>query len=97
AWEAEPTRRLYRLKRRPETMPSALLCAHVDALLECLPELSDGAEAVARALLPGPYTLVFANPGRRFPWLTGARPDTIGVRVPALAEPVRTIVARAGA
>jgi L-threonylcarbamoyladenylate synthase len=36
------------------------------------------------ALLPGPYTLVLPNPGRRFPWLTGATPDAIGVRFPAL-------------
>ena len=34
------------------------------------------------ALLPGPFTLVLPNPARRYPWLTGARPDTIGVRVP---------------
>jgi L-threonylcarbamoyladenylate synthase len=37
---------------------------------------------LARGLLPGPYTLVLANPARRYPWLAGERPDTIGVRVP---------------
>ena len=35
-----------------------------------------------RALLPGPFTLVLPNPGRRFRWLTGSNPEAIGVRVP---------------
>ena len=39
-----------------------------------------------RALLPGPYTLVLPNPARRYPWLNGASPETIGVRVPLLPE-----------
>ncbi|MGZ4308233.1 MAG: L-threonylcarbamoyladenylate synthase, partial [Gaiellaceae bacterium] len=30
----------------------------------------------------GPYTLILPNPARRYAWLTGERPDTIGVRVP---------------
>ena len=48
------------LKGRPEGQPAALLCADVDALLERVPELP---EAIVRGLLPGAYTLVFANPG----------------------------------
>ena len=35
-------------------------------------------------LLPGPYTLVLPNPDGAYPWLTGSRPDTIGVRIPEL-------------
>jgi tRNA A37 threonylcarbamoyladenosine synthetase subunit TsaC/SUA5/YrdC len=46
--------------------------------------------------LPGPYTLIFANPGRRFPWLTGETPDAIGVRVPALPPVAARVVAEAG-
>ena len=33
---------------------------------------------------PGPYTLILPNPARRFRWLTGTRPETVGVRVPNL-------------
>ena len=36
------------------------------------------------ALLPGAFTLVLPNPAHRYPWLTGERPETIGVRVPAV-------------
>jgi L-threonylcarbamoyladenylate synthase len=92
-----PVRRLTRLKGRPEGMPIALLAADVDAILDAVPELRGRAAVVARALLPGPYTLVLPNPGHRFRWLTGSRPDTIGVRVPDLPAPARAVVERAGA
>ena len=77
-------REIYRLKRRPAEQPLALLAKDVDALLELVPELP---RATLQALLPGQYTLVLPNPGRRFPWLTGSAPETIGVRVPELTGP----------
>jgi L-threonylcarbamoyladenylate synthase len=52
---------------------------------------------VARALLPGPYTLVVPNPAGRFRWLTGSSPDTIGVRVPLVAGRARDVLAGVGA
>jgi L-threonylcarbamoyladenylate synthase len=93
---AEPTRRIYELKGRPDSLPSALVAADVDRLLESVPELRGRSETIARELLPGPYTLVFANPARRFPWLTGSNPATIGVRVPELAGLTAEVVARVG-
>ena len=78
-----PVRRMYRLKGRMDEQPAALMARDLDFLLECVPELRGAAAAVARALLPGPYTLVLRNPGRRFRWLSGLQPETIGVRVPA--------------
>jgi L-threonylcarbamoyladenylate synthase len=92
----EPTRRAYRLKGRPDTQASALIAADVDMLLECVPELRAHAGRIARALLPGPYTLVLPNPARRYRWLTGGNPDAIGVRVPELPESARAIVERIG-
>jgi L-threonylcarbamoyladenylate synthase len=80
-----PVRTLSELKGRTPDQPIALLAASVDELLECVPELRGRSAVIARALLPGPYTLVLPNPARRFPWLGGGRPETIGVRVPALA------------
>ena len=59
-----------------------------------MPELD---AAIARALLPGAFTLVLPNPARRFPWLAGARPDTIGVRVPALPPAAQAVVETVGA
>jgi L-threonylcarbamoyladenylate synthase len=84
---------LYRLKGRPGTQPTAILAGDVEALLEAVPELP---ERVVRALLPGPYTLVLPNPARRFAWLTGERPDAIGVRVPNLPPDAAEVLRRAG-
>ena len=50
-----------------------------------------------RALLPGPYTLVLPNPDRRYRWLTGSAPETIGVRVPELDRPGRARCSSASA
>jgi L-threonylcarbamoyladenylate synthase len=84
--------RLSELKGRTASTPTALLCADVETLLSLVPELP---EAAVRVLLPGPYTLVLANPGGRFPSLGGG--GTIGVRVPLLPEPARAAVAALGA
>jgi L-threonylcarbamoyladenylate synthase len=78
-------------------MPSALIASDLDMLFELVPELRGRSGVIARALLPGPYTLIFPNPGRRFPWLTGSRPDTIGVRVCAIPSPGREVLAQVGA
>jgi L-threonylcarbamoyladenylate synthase len=97
AYRAEPARRLYALKRRPPEQPTALVASDLDVLFECVPELRGRAGVVARALLPGPYTLVFPNPACRFAWLTGSTPDAIGVRVPAVAGVAAEVLAGAGA
>ena len=88
--------RVYRLKGREVTQPTALLASSIDDLFECLPELRGRSEVIVRALLPGPYTLILPNPAQRFRWLTGVRTDAIGVRVPVLPEPSRRAVDAAG-
>jgi len=89
--------RLYRLKGRDATQPSALVARDVDHLLECVPELRGGPERLVRELLPGPLTLVLPNPAARFRWLTGTTPSAIGVRVPDVAGPTAEVLARVGA
>jgi L-threonylcarbamoyladenylate synthase len=91
-----PVRRVYRLKGRHEDQPSALLGRDLDFVLECVPELRGRSATIARALLPGPYTLVLANPARRFRWLSGDRPDTIGIRIPDLSGPTREVLEHVG-
>jgi L-threonylcarbamoyladenylate synthase len=88
----DAVRRLYALKGRKKGRPTALVAAKVEHLLAEFPELPES----ARALLPGPVTLVVPNPARRFPWLTGTNPQAIGVRVPELPEPTSQIVAAVG-
>jgi L-threonylcarbamoyladenylate synthase len=87
----EPVRRLYRLKGRKDLQPTALVAADAATLLAVVPELS------GQPLLRGPYTLIVRNPARRLPWLTGERPETIGVRLPALVDDALAVVRRFGA
>jgi L-threonylcarbamoyladenylate synthase len=96
-YREEPSARIYRLKGRPETIPSALLCSDLDMLFECVPELRGRSGLYARALLPGPYTLIFPNPARRFRWLNGLARDTIGIRVPVLEGAASEVLDRVGA
>jgi L-threonylcarbamoyladenylate synthase len=92
-YEEESTRRLYELKGRPPTQPTALVAASIDALRAAMPELD-----LTRAwhLVPGPFTFVVPNPQRRFAWLTGTSPETLGVRVPQLAGATHDVLAEVG-
>lgn len=96
AYTSQPAERLYELKGRDAQQPSALLAADLDMLLECVPELRGRAATIARALLPGPYTLVLPNPARRYRWVTGATPEAVGVRVPELPPEAESVVAHIG-
>jgi L-threonylcarbamoyladenylate synthase len=96
-YRSEPVERLYRLKGRGPEQPTALLAADLDMLFECVPELRGRSGTIARALLPGPYTLILPNPARRYRWLTGTTPEAIGVRVPELPAPAKSVLARVGA
>jgi L-threonylcarbamoyladenylate synthase len=86
----EAVRRLSSLKRRSPEQPIALVAAGIEALLELVPEIPD-------RVLAGPYTFVVANPERRLPWLSGSRPDTIGVRIPHVTGEARELLERVGA
>jgi L-threonylcarbamoyladenylate synthase len=96
-YREEPVRRMFRLKGKPETSPIALVASDIDFLLECVPELRGRDATIARALLPGPYTLVLRNSARRFRWLTGAMPEAIGIRVPELEGDAAAILEQIGA
>jgi L-threonylcarbamoyladenylate synthase len=97
AYREQPALRLSRLKGREAQQPIALLAADLDVVLDAVPELRGRAAVQARALLPGPYTLVLPNSARRFRWLSGSRPETIGIRVPELSGAGRTVLDRVGA
>jgi tRNA threonylcarbamoyl adenosine modification protein (Sua5/YciO/YrdC/YwlC family) len=86
----------YAVKGRMQAQPTALLASGVDRLLDLVPELHGEWANIMRTLLPGPYTLVLPNPARRFPRLTGARPDTIGVRVAVLPTSSRLVLDAVG-
>ena len=89
----EPVERLYRLKGREMSKPTALLAADLEALLVVLPELD---VTLTEGLLPGPYTLIVPNPAHRFPWLTGDNPNAIGVRIPELPQETAEVLDEVG-
>lgn len=96
--ESEPAARaLYAAKGRDPIQPTAVLFASVDLLVERVPELPASAVEVARALVPGPFTLILENPARRYAWLNPKRPDAIGVRVPAVTGAARSVLEAVGA
>ena len=97
AYREAPVRRLYEVKGRDAGQPSAMIAASVAMLIECVPELRGRSEVIIRALLPGPFTLVLPNPARRYGWLTGERPDTIGVRVADLPTESQYVLDAVGA
>ena len=83
--------RLYELKGRARRQPTAIIGASIAALLALVPEL-DG-----DLVLPGAFTCVVPNPARRFRWLTGDRPDALGVRVPVLPLVTQAVLDAVGA
>jgi L-threonylcarbamoyladenylate synthase len=90
-------RRAFELKRRPAAQPTALIAGSVEALAGILGvDAGEPAWALLQALLPGPLTLVVANPERRFRHLCGAHPERIGVRVPVLPPQVAELADLAG-
>jgi L-threonylcarbamoyladenylate synthase len=96
-YRREPAERLSELKGRDRLQAIAIVARDVDMLFELVPELRGRSGTIIRELLPGAYTLVLPNPARRYPWLTGSRPETIGLRVPAVEGSGRQVLDRVGA
>ena len=96
-YRSEPAEKIFDVKGRDQQQAIALVASDLEMLFECVPELRGRSATIARELLPGAYTLVFPNPARRYRWLTGARPETIGVRVPAVDGYGKQVLDRVGA
>jgi L-threonylcarbamoyladenylate synthase len=96
-YRSEPAEKIFDVKGRDQQQAIALVASDLEMLFECVPELRGRSATIARELLPGAYTLVFPNPARRYRWLTGARPETIGVRVPAVEGYGKQVLDRVGA
>lgn len=81
-------RRIYELKRRPPQKPAAVMLFSLQAALTTLTELGPRTRTAAEALLPGPVTLLLANPHVRYPGAcapAGGGPGLLGLRVPAFS------------
>ena len=78
--------RIHRLKGRDEGKSSAVMYFSPLALRELLAGLGLRTAAAVSALLPGPVTLVVANPERRYPLACREDPERLGLRL--LAGPL---------
>jgi len=78
---ADAIARIQRIKGRDEGRPAAVMYFSAPAMRELVGGLGErGRDAVA-ALLPGPLTLVLANPERRYPLACRADAGRLGVRL----------------
>lgn len=87
-------RRIYELKGRPPLKPAAVMFFALEPALAALTELGARTRAAARALLPGPLTLLIENPLGRFSAAcdpTGQGTGLLGLRVPDLQHPLAVL------
>ncbi len=78
---AEGVERIHAIKGRDAGKPSAVMYFSPLAMRELLSGLGPRTRDAAAALLPGPVTLVVANPERRYPLACRADPERLGVRL----------------
>jgi len=73
--------RIHRLKGRDEGKSSAVMYFSPLGMRELVAGLGPRTAAAVSALLPGPVTLVVANPGHRYPLACREDPDRLGIRL----------------
>jgi L-threonylcarbamoyladenylate synthase len=73
--------RIHSLKGRDDGKPSAVMYFSPLAMRELVSELGERSRRAVGSLLPGPVTLVIANPGRRYPLASRDDPERLGVRL----------------
>lgn len=78
---APAVERVNAIKRRDPAKPSAVMYFSPLAMRELVAGLGDRTREAVAALLPGPVTLVIANPEHRYPLACGENPERLGVRL----------------
>ena len=84
--DAAAIARVHRLKGRDEGKSSAVMYFSPLAMRELVAGLGPRTAAAVSALLPGPVTLVVANPGQRYPLACREDVERLGIRL--LAGPL---------
>lgn len=79
--DAAAIERIHRLKGRDEGKSSAVMYFTPLAMRELVESLGPRTRDAVGALLPGPLTLVVANPQRRYPLACREDPERLGVRL----------------
>ena len=78
---AEAVDRIQSIKGREEGKPCAVMYFSPLAMRELVSVLGERSRQALSALLPGPVTLVIANPERRYPLASPEDPQRLGVRL----------------
>lgn len=78
---AKAIERIHRVKGRDEGKPSAVLYFSPLAMRELVDDLGERTRSAVGSLLPGPVTLVIANPSHRYPLACRDDPERLGVRL----------------
>ena len=73
--------RIHAIKGRAEGKPSAVMYLSPLAMRELVSGLGPRTRDAIGALLPGPVTLVIANPERRYPLACREDPERLGIRL----------------
>ncbi len=79
--DAAAIARIHRLKGRDDGKPSAVMYFSPLAIRELIGGLGPRTKAAVSALMPGPVTLVVANPHRRYPLACRQDPERLGIRL----------------
>lgn len=79
--DAAAIERIHRIKGRDDSKPSAVLYFSPLAMRELVDGLGLPTRKALGVLLPGPVTLVVANPRRRYPLACREDPERLGVRL----------------
>lgn len=83
---AEAIERIHELKGRPPRKPSAVMYFSLDRLLADFgDDLDDTTRNLIENLFPGAFTLIVANPNKRFAPSCADTPEKLGLRVPQLS------------
>ena len=78
---AEAIQRIHELKGRDDLKPAAVMYFSPLAMREVLSALGPRTRDALGAVLPGPVTLVVANPQRRYPLACREHPERLGLRL----------------
>ena len=79
--DAASIERIHRIKGRDDGKPSAVMYFSALAMRELVEGLGPRTARAVGALLPGPVTLVLANPRHRYPLACREDPERLGVRL----------------
>lgn len=79
--DAEAIAKIHRLKGRDDGKPSAVMYFSPLAMRELVAELGPRTAGFVSVLMPGPVTLIVANPKRRYPLACREDRERLGIRL----------------